>query len=145
MTQVRNYLATPVPKVYAWSGEAQDNNVGAEYIVMEKVSGVQLADFWNDMRLTDRAAVVKTIAGYQNSWMSASFSHFGSIYYTDDSHRLVSTPFAFTDSNGQTVSGGRFIIGPSTSRSTNDCGRSAVDFDRGPCSYNRSLSLGASD
>ncbi|KAL8787607.1 MAG: hypothetical protein Q9195_007695 [Heterodermia aff. obscurata] len=40
MDSVRNVLKTPVPKVYVWSSNAQDNAVGAEYIIMEKLSEI---------------------------------------------------------------------------------------------------------
>ncbi|OJZ84394.1 hypothetical protein ASPFODRAFT_62373 [Aspergillus luchuensis CBS 106.47] len=40
MDFVRNKLSTPVPKVLAWSSNASENPVGAEYIIMEKVGVV---------------------------------------------------------------------------------------------------------
>ncbi|RHZ68005.1 hypothetical protein CDV55_106053 [Aspergillus turcosus] len=41
MDFMRNVLGTPVPKVFFWSSTT-DNAVGAEYILMENVRGVQL-------------------------------------------------------------------------------------------------------
>src|SRR4051812_1698284 len=44
--QARNVLGTPVPKVLAWSSKAEENPVGAEYIIMEKVLGIELERVW---------------------------------------------------------------------------------------------------
>ena len=59
---MRNILETPVPKVYAWSSKAQNNVVGAEYIIMEKLPGVQLSVVWADMEIEDRLTVTKAVA-----------------------------------------------------------------------------------
>lgn len=55
-------LKTPVPKVYAWSSRAQDNVVGAEYIIMERLPGIQLSVVWADMGIEDRLTIAKAIA-----------------------------------------------------------------------------------
>lgn len=40
----RNILQTPAPHVYTWNAHVDENNpVGAEYIVMEKMPGVLLS------------------------------------------------------------------------------------------------------
>jgi aminoglycoside phosphotransferase (APT) family kinase protein len=78
MLQARNVLGTPVPKVLAWSSKAQENPVGAEYIIMEKVSGIELEHVWPSMSIKDRLVIVKAIAGFQKAWTSVSFNRFGS-------------------------------------------------------------------
>ena len=40
--QVQNFLGTTVPSVFAWGSAAQENAVGAEYIIMEKVTEIEL-------------------------------------------------------------------------------------------------------
>ena len=85
--QVKKVLGTPVPKVYAWSSRAQDNGVGAEYIIMEKLPGVQLDVVWAGMDIGDRLSIVKAIARHQKAWMSYSFDRFGSLYYAEDLDR----------------------------------------------------------
>jgi hypothetical protein len=44
--KARNILVTPVPRVLSWNSKVEGNPVGAEYIIMEKVSGVELAQVW---------------------------------------------------------------------------------------------------
>ncbi|CEL11353.1 Putative Phosphotransferase family protein [Aspergillus calidoustus] len=42
-----------VPRVFAWNSDAA-NPVGAEYIIMEKISGVALAETWATMNTLER-------------------------------------------------------------------------------------------
>ncbi|KAL4985075.1 kinase-like domain-containing protein [Aspergillus falconensis] len=125
-----NELLTPVLKVLAWSSKAQDNSVGAEYIIMEKVAGVQLSKVWPTMDIKERFELVKTISGYQKSWMSKSFTQYGSLYYSSDMKYsdgcdLVKGSMSIPEHH-------RFAVGPSTGREFLDDGRIALDFDRGP-------------
>ncbi|KAL2865292.1 aminoglycoside phosphotransferase family protein [Aspergillus lucknowensis] len=130
MDFARNELRTPVPKVLAWSSKAEDNLVGAEYIIMEKVAGIQLSKVWPTMGIKERFELVKTICGYQKAWMSIPFTQYGSLYYSSD----------LEDSEGcALIKGGlslpthrRFAVGPSTGREFLDDGRIALEFDRGP-------------
>ncbi|KAI2738009.1 hypothetical protein DTO012A8_9992 [Penicillium roqueforti] len=50
MDFLRNVLNLPVPRVYAWSSRAPENPLGAEYIIMEKQSGVVLNDVWDTVK-----------------------------------------------------------------------------------------------
>lgn len=124
---MRAVCKIPVPKVYVWCSRSQENSVGAEYIIMEKVRGVPLDSVWPSMRLDDRFALIKTIAQYQQAWMKASFSQFGSIYFDEDLVGVRHVPLQ------NTYSERKFAIGPSTGREWFDSGREMVDFDRGPC------------
>ncbi|KZF23958.1 hypothetical protein L228DRAFT_208790 [Xylona heveae TC161] len=131
MDFVRNRLGTPAPKVLAWSSKAKENPVGAEYIIMEKIAGVQLEEIWPKLDIKDRLEVVKAISGYQKSWMSTSFAQYGSLYYSSD---------IFENSEGCSLIGEnesetrepRFAVGPSTGREFLDDGRMELNFDRGP-------------
>ncbi|KKZ60631.1 hypothetical protein EMCG_04704 [[Emmonsia] crescens] len=100
--------------------------VGAEYIIMEKVSGVLLDSVWSSMRLDHRFSLTKTIAEYQEAWMKASISHFGSLYFAEDLAGVSHAPLhdGFSDK--------KFAVGPSTGREWFDAGRATVEFDRGP-------------
>lgn len=123
---MRTVCKIPVPKVYSWSAQ-NNNSVGAEYIIMEKFSGVQLDSVWPSMRLDDRFSLTKTIAKYQEAWTKASFSHFGSLYFAND---LVGVRHVTLHDR---VAGKKLAIGPSTGREWFDSGRETVEFDRGPC------------
>ncbi|QSZ29034.1 hypothetical protein DSL72_003544 [Monilinia vaccinii-corymbosi] len=68
MDFARNVLGTPIPRVFAWSSRAQENPVGAEYIIMEKVPGIELERVWPSMGIEDRFTLVKAMAGFQKAW-----------------------------------------------------------------------------
>lgn len=131
---MRNLLETPVPKVYAWNSRAQDNVVGAEYIIMEKLPGIQLSVVWADMEIEARLTIAKAIARYQKAWMSVSFNQFGSLYFAKDLDGSTRS-LSYTHHHDITVTDPRFAVGPSTARGFNDDGRSNVEFDRGPCKF----------
>ncbi|KAJ5799273.1 uncharacterized protein N7518_001341 [Penicillium psychrosexuale] len=130
MDFVRTVLGTPVPRVLSWSSKADENAVGAEYIIMEKVGGVQLSHAWDDMGIEDRFEIVKAIAGYQTSWLSTSFTKYGSLYYSCDTDHQKEC--VLIKSDGTHAKQPRFAIGPSTGRDQADYGRVLIDFDRGP-------------
>jgi hypothetical protein len=133
MRQARNVLGTPVPKVYAWSSRQHENAVGAEYIIMEKLPGIELERVWAGMGIEDRFTIIKAIAKYQKAWMSVSFEKFGSLYYSADlGGQLVDGPL-YTDHQGVQIANSKFAIGPSTGRESFDDGRAAIEFDKGPC------------
>ncbi|KAL5331675.1 hypothetical protein ACEPPN_001210 [Leptodophora sp. 'Broadleaf-Isolate-01'] len=132
MDFVRNVLGTPVPKVFAWSSKAEENPVGAEYIIMEKLPGIELEHAWPSMTIGDRLAVVKAIARYQKSWCSVSFKKYGGLYYAKDLDISTGNEPLYTDANGIDVKDSKFGIGPSTGREFIDNGRATIDFDRGP-------------
>ncbi|OJJ42964.1 hypothetical protein ASPZODRAFT_154943 [Penicilliopsis zonata CBS 506.65] len=129
MDFARNELHTPVPKVLAWSSKLEDNPVGAEYIIMEKVAGVQLSTVWPAMGIKERFELVKTISGYQKAWMSKSFTQYGSLYYSDIEDSDVC---ALAKRGSSITKHRRFAVGPSTGREFLDDGRIGLDFDRGP-------------
>jgi len=114
--QARNVLETPIPRVLAWSSKAEDNPVGAEYIIMEKVLGIELEHVWPGMNIKDRFALVKTIAGFQKAWTSVSFRKFGGLYYAKDLDQSTANEPLYVDANGIDIMDERFAIGPSTGR-----------------------------
>lgn len=131
MEVMRDYLSTPVPKVYAWCSHAKDSPVGAEYIIMDKATGVPLKSVWYRLGLPERFAVAKQIAHFQGIWSSASYEGYGSIYYASDlpeQHRLMLSSYG-----SDLKTDGRFALGPTTGRDWNDDGREVIGFDRGPC------------
>jgi hypothetical protein len=122
-----------LPEVYSWSSRAEETLVGAEFILMEKINGVELERFLPNMKIQDRLEVVKATAGYQKSWASVSSEQFGSLYFSDDTDASVSQTLRYTDQEGRKVNDPRFVVGPSTGREMFDDGRASIKFDRGPC------------
>ena len=129
---MREKLQTPVPKVLDWCSSAELTSVGVEYIIMEKVEGVPLEDLWSSMEVEDQISIIQTLAGFQKSWMSASFSQFGSLYFAKDIGR-GQQGLSYTKPDGTEVLDGRYAVGPAVGRGGFDDGRFEIDFDQGPC------------
>jgi hypothetical protein len=122
-----------VPKVLAWNSRAGGSPVGAEYIIMEKVQGIELEQAWPNMAIEDRLAVVKTLVSYQKAWTSILFKKFGSLYYSKDLDKPSEAQPLYTGANGIDTTNATFSVGPSVGRESFDDGRATVGFDRGPC------------
>jgi hypothetical protein len=56
-------LHLPIPRIYAWNSRVSDNPVGAEYIIMEKQSGVILTDVWDNIKGSQKAEILKHVVG----------------------------------------------------------------------------------
>jgi len=122
-------------EVYAWDSRLEINPVGAEYIIMEKVRGIELEYVWHNLLLQERFEVVKNIASYQEAWYSTSFKQYGSIYFLSDLDQKANVQPLRTYTNGIEKEHPEFAVGPSTDREYFDDGRHHVDFDKGPCQY----------
>jgi hypothetical protein len=90
----------------------QETLVGAEFILMEKMNGLELKHFLPGMKIQDRLEVGKTIASYQKSWVSVSFEQFGSLYFAGDVGGLASSPLTYLDHEGRKLDDSRFVVGP---------------------------------
>ncbi|KAG6020783.1 hypothetical protein E4U40_005847 [Claviceps sp. LM458 group G5] len=132
MKFAREVLNTPLPEVYDWCSRAQETPVGAEFILMEKLDGVELQEVWPQATLEDRLELIKAVAAYQKSWASVSFEQFGSLYFAEDFEGENIPALVYTDDQGRRVEDPRFVIGPSTGREMFDDGRGDIDFNRGP-------------
>lgn len=126
-------MGTPVPRVLAWSSKAEENPVGAEYIIMEKVLGIELEQVWPSMDIKARLTLIKRITGFQKAWTSLSFKKFGGLYYAKDLGESTGNESLYVDANGIDIRDERFAIGPSTGREWIDNKRATVNIDRGPC------------
>ncbi|KAE9369713.1 hypothetical protein N431DRAFT_493487 [Stipitochalara longipes BDJ] len=103
-----------------------------DFIIMEKLPGIELELAWPTMTTEDRLAVVQTIASYQKSWTSISFKKYGGLYYAKDLDTNSDNEALYTDADGVAVRDSRFTIGPSPGRELIDNRRATVEFDRGP-------------
>ena len=50
MEHTRTILGLPVPMVLDWSAQADETDVGVEYILMEKIEGVELHRRYKNLR-----------------------------------------------------------------------------------------------
>ncbi|DAA78638.1 TPA_exp: Uncharacterized protein A8136_2423 [Trichophyton benhamiae CBS 112371] len=134
MEFARKSLQTPAPRVYAWnaSTDTKNNPVGAEYIVMEKIPGVQLSEIWWNLKLKQKLKVFAQIARYMRRWTSVNFSQIGSLYYTENIPTASNEPLYFE--NGHATFNPRFTVGPSTNREWSDAGRDGLKCNSGPWS-----------
>jgi hypothetical protein len=130
-----------VPKVLAWSSDPL-NPVGAEYIIMEKASGVQLFNTWDNMSDSDRFELVQRITELEGELASIRFPASGCLYLRES---LAKDEAQFELSHDADPSQ-KFCIGPSCERqwiSQSDEGTTFLppEFDRGPCELNGQLQL----
>ncbi|KAE8149656.1 kinase-like domain-containing protein [Aspergillus avenaceus] len=112
------------PDVYAWSS-TKENSVGAEYIIMEKLSGTPLGDKWYSMTPKEQYGVMKQIVELETRLMSLKFPACGSIYCQTDLPQEKNIPLS--DENA-----GEFCLGPIAHYSWWHDERSTLNIDRGP-------------
>ena len=109
------------------------NPVGAEYIIVEKLPGVPLAEVWAALNAKDRVDVCMQILAFQKKRSSARFSQFGSLYHSKDIPSSDPQRPLYFDEEGRPVHNPRFAVGPSVGREWVDDGKQNVQCDRGPC------------
>jgi hypothetical protein len=87
MDFVRSRIGAPVPKVLAWDASS-DNNVGCEYIIMEKCESNMLANVSDS---SSDSYHILDIASLLSYLAAIPFSQYGSIYYKEDVDPLLQT------------------------------------------------------
>jgi hypothetical protein len=108
--------------VLAYDTQKESNGVGAEYIIMEKYSGIELGRVWGNLLGKQKMEIVKQLATFTAQLSHAKFPYYGSLYYSKDIPNVSGTQI---DS--------RFSVGPTTSRTWFDDKRGEVDVICGPC------------
>ena len=85
MEFVREVLGIRAPRVFAWSADASANPVGTEYIIMEKMTGVESHNRWNHIAKGPEVfPLLYGVFDIERSFESAPFSQIGSLYFKDD-------------------------------------------------------------
>ena len=118
----------PVPKILAWSVDADTNPVGAEYMVMEAVSGVPLQSLWSRMNGLQHIQCIVSIGKLAKDLYSLEFVNFGSLYF-DTRDRPA----------GAISLGQKYCIGPNCARQHWGYNQAAavrynvVEGRQGPC------------
>ena len=136
MDFLRSELSIPVPRVYVWNPftSVDRNPVGAEYIIMEKVEGVQLADCWGDLTGNETLKIMKQLASIEAQFFERPLSQYGSIYYKTSlnapEHRSDKLYADDTLNNDQNS---RWCIGPSANSAWWYQERADMNIERGPC------------
>ena len=85
LSYIREHTTVPVPCVIAYSSTVE-NELGCEWILMEKVPGVALAKIWSDIDLETKGRETKSIAGFvRQLWdIQPHFTAIGNLYFRED-------------------------------------------------------------
>lgn len=105
-SRLKNQLHMPTPDVFDWCSKAASYPVGAEFIIMEKVPGIQLSQVWDQMEGLKKVKLVEQLAQFDKRLSTNSFHQYGGLYYNADRNDLNN----------------RFVVGPSTNRKYFDDG-----------------------
>ena len=124
---VRKFTTIPVPKVLAWSANST-NPVGAEYIVMERVPGVQMFKKWDEMGEINRLAIIKRLTQWERELAEIPFPAFGSLYHKGSLGDHESIPL-----DPSVDPEGLFCIGPSCD--SHWLMQDSPNVHYGPCEY----------
>jgi hypothetical protein len=122
----------PIPKVFDWSSSTS-NQVGSEYIIMERVQGRELADTWYTMTLKERRAVVEKIVHIEKILFGVQFPASGSLFIKDSLNADVNSVDIPENNSLKEVS--RFCIGPSTEYLWWYQKRNELAANGGPCEH----------
>ncbi|KAF7121830.1 hypothetical protein CNMCM5793_009383 [Aspergillus hiratsukae] len=109
---LRLYTSIRVPEVLAWSSDPA-NPVGAEYIIMEKIPGVALAEQWETMNTLECYKVIDQIVGMEKELASLQLPAYGSLFLRESvpsEYRHYALPLALDPAK-------LFCVGPSCDRS----------------------------
>jgi hypothetical protein len=132
MDYARTVLRLPVPKVLSWSARAEGTDVGAEYILMEKVEGVELHQRYKNLR-SEGFELMSQVGAMEQGFVSRRFSHIGSLYYKEDVEPALQERPLYADGQEDDIGAARFRIGPYVDWDIWRGTRADVQADRGPC------------
>jgi len=104
LSYIREYTSVPIPRIVAHSSTT-DNELGFEWILMEKIPGVSLKSIWREMDMESKERETRMIAGYvKQLHEQCSFDMIGNLYFSEDLlDRTVHTESTMDD---------KFVIGP---------------------------------
>ena len=85
LSYLQEHTSIPVPRIIAHSSTS-DNEVGCEWILMEKIPGVALADVWRDIDLETKNKVTRSVVGYvrQLRDLRRCFTGIGTLYFREE-------------------------------------------------------------
>ncbi|KAI1947402.1 hypothetical protein LOZ57_003128 [Ophidiomyces ophidiicola] len=121
----------PVPKVYSWSSKT-DNEVGTEYIIMEKASGKPLTDCWFNLSAKERVNLVTSFVNIEKRLFSFRFGAHGSLHYKKNLPQHLQANLYAPGSQADGDAASRFCIGPIADYTFWRGRRADFDIHRGP-------------
>lgn len=81
LCSVKLHTDVPVPRILAWNSDSSSSLVKSEYIIMEKVSGVQLAEVWENMDEAQKYKLIDNLTGVEGQLAGLEFPGYGSLYH----------------------------------------------------------------
>ncbi|RAL15958.1 uncharacterized protein BO97DRAFT_458945 [Aspergillus homomorphus CBS 101889] len=76
---LRQYTSLPIPNVLAWNPD-KTNEIGSEYLIVEKIYGVALKDLWENLSSLDRYSIIEKIVAMETELANLDFSAYGALY-----------------------------------------------------------------
>ncbi|KAJ3784918.1 hypothetical protein GGU10DRAFT_270408, partial [Lentinula aff. detonsa] len=95
---IASHTKIHTPHVYAWN-TADDNPVGSEYMILEKVAGTPASDVWDTLSFEKKEVVVSEVAEHIIQLFHLRFETAGSLYRTAGINQdftvgpIISVPF----------------------------------------------------
>jgi aminoglycoside phosphotransferase (APT) family kinase protein len=126
MHYLRTKLQLPVPHVIAYSCDAT-NPVGSEYILMERIAGVNLSTKWETLNDQRKGKILDHLAQLQSKLLTVRFSSYGNLYFTADMRTALCASRICTEASPDDST---YCIGPTTESTFWESDRSG---NRGPC------------
>ena len=80
LAYLRAETSIPVPRAIAWDSNA-DNDLGFEWILMDKVAGVELRSVWRRIPWERKLELVDELAGFIHQLHAHTVSAIGSLYF----------------------------------------------------------------
>ena len=123
----------PVPQVYGWSSKSSENDVGVEYIIMQRAPGIGLDTRWFDMTMGQNRDLVSNYVDIETKLFAIPFGSYGSIYFKDDVPPDLQAPLYRPGTLNDTGDTERFCIGPIADYMFWYGRRAQLPIHRGPC------------
>ncbi|KAL8760992.1 MAG: hypothetical protein Q9184_002844 [Pyrenodesmia sp. 2 TL-2023] len=131
MDYARHALGLPVPRVHAWNSRSLTSPVGTEYIIMDKVAGLELSKCWPAMKSDQKLQLLESVIQVEKAFVSSPFPAIGSLYYKEDLDGLPLRTLELDNARSE-LNERSFVIGPTTSRHFYDYDIGRIEIDRGP-------------
>jgi len=80
---LREHTTIPVPRIIAHCSSSE-NELGCEWILMEKVPGVTLESIWKDIDLETKKRPAKLVADFWRQLQEQRFTGIGNLYFRKD-------------------------------------------------------------
>lgn len=111
MTLVRTKTTVPVPKVIAYNADL-NNELGFEWILMERVNGRTLRQRWHELSWLKKGLLVEQIVGFMSELSQLKLSCIGSVYqyHLDSRIQDTKTPPSLEHVVGEAIRG-QFFTG----------------------------------